>query len=495
MSGLTMVWRAEWMKFAAHPLQRRMAWLLLAVLLCSAVWSGLQARAVRGERERSMALVATEREKAYAASPLAVPNTPAQALKAAQTAFSLGKSELGLAWMKPSGALVLGVERLGAMGLVSRVTVESRHAEGHPPGPLTHPMLGEVGLVSFPSMVVLWLPLVLLVMTTASLQAEREEGTWRWVEAQGPRGGTAALLAFLGLRFAVGWGIAAATSTVAFLLDPAASATDWAAWLGHLAVYSACWFVIWGALCRVHLSAASAVLVGLGLWLAVSFVVPAALAWAARSLTPMPSRLVAIAELREVQQSTEAREKDLLADWYDRHPGLRPDPALAPAAPGWPVTFIPRYEAQEAELRPTMGRSDAVRIEQEQFIGRWAWLSPSLALVMAAERQAGVDAVSRERHAKDVDRFEDRWREFFGQRVMSYRGVVRADFADMPDFARDSPASVSADNGADVSLPLALLFATLAVCAMTACSAVLRGAGPGRVKRAVLSRSRLPEST
>lgn len=489
MNGMAMVWRAEWMKFAAHPLQRRMTWLLLAALLISAVWSGLQARAVRAGLERSIASLVSERARAQAAAPVAPPATPAQALKAAQAAFALGKGDLGLTWMTPPGALVLGAERLGSMGAVSRVTVESRHAQGRLLGALTNPLLGEAGLPSFPSMIVLWLPLVLIVMTAASLQGEREEGTWRLVEAQGAGGGASALLAFLGLRFAVGWAVAAATSTVAFVLDPGASAGDWAVWLGHLALYTACWLVLCGGLCLVRLSAASTVLVGLGLWLMLTFAVPAALGWAARSVAPMPSRLVAIAELRDVQQAAESREKALLAAWYARRPEARPDPSLAPAVPGWPVTFIPRYEAEEAALRPTMRRFDAVRVQQEQIMRRWAWLSPSLALVMAAERLAAVDALSRERHARHVDGFEDRWRDFFGQRVMGYRGVTRADFARMPAFERELASDVDAGHRREAEGPLALsllfllLFLLLFVSGLTAIPALIRSAVRARCRR------------
>ncbi|MBT0177956.1 hypothetical protein, partial [Listeria seeligeri] len=92
------------------------------------------------------------------------------------------------------------------------------------------------------------------------------------------------------------------------------------AWLLALAVFTAFWVLAGGALSLLPVSAGAALTGALGLWLALTFAVPAGLAWMAERVAPMPSRLSAIVELRAVQQDAEEREAELLKAWYADHP-------------------------------------------------------------------------------------------------------------------------------------------------------------------------------
>lgn len=83
------------------------------------------------------------------------------------------------------------------------------------------------------------------------------------------------------------------------------------AWIGALAVFTLVWVVLGGCLSWLPVSGASSMLAALGLWLTLTFAVPAALALAAERAAPMPSRLLSIVRIRAAQQESEAHEQDL----------------------------------------------------------------------------------------------------------------------------------------------------------------------------------------
>ena len=132
-------------------------------------------------------------------------------------------------------------------------------------------------------------------------------------------------------------------------------------------------------------------LVALGIWLALTFAVPAALVQMARDREPMPSRLAAVVAIRNAQQEGEDHEAEWALAWYAAHPEV---PAKLPAA--WPASFVPRVLMQDRELQPLAQDFRERRSAQAAIVGRWAWSSPGLALVLFGQRMAGTDAA---RHA------------------------------------------------------------------------------------------------
>jgi ABC-2 type transport system permease protein len=178
-------------------------------------------------------------------------------------------------------------------------------------------------------------------------------------------------------------------------------------------------------------SSGAAALGMLGAWLLATFVVPAALADIADSEAPMPSRLTAVAELRAAQQDAEVHMEEHLAAWYAAHPADRP---AGRSTHTWPVSFLPRYLAQDREIRPLMAAFDETRARRFVLLERWSWLSPGMALAMTADRLAGIDAPRYARHVKAVNSYEDAWRAYFVPRVMSYRGLTAEHYDKLPMF-------------------------------------------------------------
>lgn len=426
--------RGEWGRFCARPVSRHVVLALGLLLLFSAAWSGFAARTYRADVAAQAAQWAQARDTAAATLPARPASNRAEAVKAVSATHALGRGELPATRLPATGALVLGIQQYQVLPTAVRATVESRYTDGRVTGPLTNPLLAQTGLPGFPAIVVLLVPLAVLALTAGMVQEEREQGTWRLICAQSSAGPGTVFAAALVIRWAAVFGLAAAASICAFALDPAAAAAPLGLWLLGLAAFTAFWVLAGGLLSMLPVSAGAALTAGLGLWLALTFAVPAVLIWKAERAAPMPSRLAAIVEMRAVQQEAEEREGELLNAWYANHPDDRPAPGLAPARPTWPVTFMPRFEEQERRLRPLMHSFDQARADQAASVEGGAWLSPPLALVLLADRLAGVDAARYARYTDAVDRFEDRWRAFLTPRIMSYRGLAGSEMAQLPAF-------------------------------------------------------------
>ncbi|RZI56121.1 MAG: DUF3526 domain-containing protein [Rubrivivax sp.] len=435
-------WRAEGLR-----LRRQVqAWIalgaLLLALLTAAVSAGVDARdwrrAAAADDARRTAVIDAASAQFRAALP-----GPA----AAQATYQLGRGELGATRMPVGDGLGLGVDRLRVLPVQLKATLDSRHVDARPPGPLRNPLLVESGLPGVPAMVALLLPLVALALCAGLLQEEREQGRLGLLRVQARRGVPRVIVAALGWRFLALWMVAMLATLPALLLDPGASAAAGGHWALALAAFCGAWVLLGGSLSALPLSGPAAMLAALGLWLMLTFVVPAGLLWGAQRETPMPSRLAAIVQIRDAQQDSETHEDALARDWYARHPTV---PAQLPAV--WPASFVPRVLAQDRVLRPLMRGFDDARLKQARFVERWSWWSPGLALTLTGERLAGTDAASHVRYLREVDAFEDRWRDALVPHVMDRSGISAEGLAALPSF-RTPPRSSAGSTSPAASPP------------------------------------------
>jgi ABC-2 type transport system permease protein len=271
------------------------------------------------------------------------------------------------------------------------------------------------------------LPLAALLLTAGVWQQEREAGTWRWIRAQ-TKGSALALVARrLVLQFAALWSLAALSSAIAFVLDPAGDLQVCLSWLLAVGAFTAFWVVVGAVMSLPRMSSAGAIVAAFSVWLALTFGTASVLGWWSEREVIMPSRLTAIVTLRATQQAAEDGEAKLLAGWYETHPDDRPAQPVTPETFTWPVTFLPRHAVEAAAVRPVLEQLNAVRSQREFLVRRWAWISPALALMLYGDQLAGVDAMRLQQYGNSVDQYEDRWRSFFATRIMAYRGLTRAD--------------------------------------------------------------------
>ena len=426
--------RAEVLRFVRNRVNLYVLAAFGLLLILSAVWAGLAARDYRAQVHAQAQHWGQVTDAARDAAASAA-NAPPDGAKQTLAAFTLGRSDHAIARLPASGGLVLSVRQFERLSPELRVSVESRHADARKNDVLANPLLDGLGVPDFATVMALLLPLALIGLCYGLVQEDREQGIWRLVCTQcASLGGL--LGAALLIRAGAVFGVAALASALAFLIDPGADLASVATWIGCLLAYTLVWAAIAGMCALPAWSSGAAAIGMLGIWLAVSFVAPAALAWVADKNDPMPSRLDAIVAMRVAQQNAEVAMDDLVTAWYRDHPQDR-NPAYTSHT--WPVTFVPRFLAQDEVVRPLMRAFDDSRARQVETLERWSFLSPGLALVMGADRLAGIDAPRYLRYVDAVNQHEDAWRAFLVPRIMGYRGLSVDDMARLPRF---DPASI-----------------------------------------------------
>ncbi|KQM78939.1 DUF3526 domain-containing protein [Xylophilus sp. Leaf220] len=420
-------WRAEGSKFSRQPLAWGALAALWVVLLVTAVSAGLDARAWRSDAAQDAVQHAARLEKAVEQFRAGPPPGPARAV----ATYQLGRGELGSTRMPVDAGLALGIQRLAVLPVRLKASLDSRHVDARDPGPLRNPMLADAALPGLPAMVALLLPLVALVLCAGLVQEEREQGRLALLRLQSRHGVGPVLVAALGWRFIALWGVAVAATLPALALDPGATARVALQWSAALGIFCAFWVVVGGVVSCAPLSGAASMLAALGIWLVLTFAVPAALVQRAGDREPMPSRLAAVLAIRHAQQEGEDNETELARAWYAAHPEV---PAKLP--PAWPASFVPRVLAQDRELQPLAQDFQERRSAQAVFVGRWSWSSPGLALVLFGQRLAGTDAARHAHYLERVDAFEADWREFLVPRVMDLQGMGAGQVEALPRFGR-----------------------------------------------------------
>ena len=431
---MTLLLRMEGLRFVRNPIN---LWVIAAfalVLIMAAVEGGLSARAWREQAAQAEAQwhksLAAQQAKAAQAS-IGGLNAPDLSALAANNAIAPSVR------LTAQGGLALSVPQFDLLSPEIHIDAipRSRHTDGRNSDQIFNPLLREIGALGFSTLVALLLPLAVIGLGYGLVHEEREQGIWRLVCAQ-TRHAWAGVFAALGIRFGAVLLAALIPSLLALALDPGATLAAAAWWAATLAALTFVWVAIVGVFTLLPVSSGAGAVGMLGVWLALTFAVPAGLEWAANLEQPMPSRLATVIDLRKAMLQTEAQQSELLAAWYRNNPAHTP---AAPAAnPPWQQVRLPRYLAFDATARPMMATFDEVRASHFTFLERLAWLSPGLAAVLSADRLAGIDAPRYLGYIHAVNGFEDEWRAFFVPRIMSNQKLAASEYDTMPRFSRQA---------------------------------------------------------
>lgn len=413
MTGLL---QAEWLRFIRNPVNLWVIAAFFALLTASAVWSGLAAsefrtRALQPQHQSGSSQVRTEMHDA--------PGTG----KGGDTAKPADNTTVRLPAL---GGLALSVRQMDLLGSELRISTRSRYTDGRNSDQLFNPLLRELGLLDFASVLALLLPLTVIALTYGLVQEDRERGVWRLVCAQMPHP-SRLIFAALAVRLGMVLMPAAAASLLAFMLDSGSTLYAATHWLVFVSVFAGVWMTISGLFLLLPVSSGAAAVSLLGVWLVTTFAVPAGLSWAANGMQPMPSRLTAIVDIRRVQAQTSKQQAELLSAWYRAHPETAPV-----KEPSREVAGLPANLELDSKVRPLMYRFDEVRKAHFEFMERWSALSPGLAAVLTADRLAGIDAPRYAEYIHAVNQFEDRWRAFFVPGIMGRQGMPVADHEQLP---------------------------------------------------------------
>ncbi|QPK61867.1 DUF3526 domain-containing protein [Methylomonas sp. LL1] len=445
----------EWIRFSRNPLNIRIIGLFFLLMTISAVWSGLAAREFRAMAGAPATRQPTtnKAEMHDAAKP---PETADNA-----TAFSASFAAQPLR-LPALGGLALNVSRMDLLSTAIKISIRSRHTDGRAGDQLFNPLMHELGLLDFATVLALLTPLVIIALTYGLVQEDRESGVWRLVCTQTSRPWRLVHTA-LSLRYGLLLLIVIMTSLLAFALDPGSSASAIWQWLLIISLYNLVWFSIAGLFMLLPISSGAAAIAMLGTWLVITFAVPAGISWAADRTSHMPSRMSAIIDIRQFQEQTNQQREALLADWYQAHPEVKPAAPLKSLPRE--INGLPATLQLDSRVRPLMVQFDEARKKQFEFMERWSGLSPALGLILMADRLAGIDAPRYANFIQTVNQFEDQWRGYFVPLIMGNAPWSEEQQKSVPQFnfaASDNPSAclrLSMTQAAAAVILLALLFA------------------------------------
>jgi ABC-2 type transport system permease protein len=334
--------------------------------------------------------------------------------------------------------LALSVRQFDLLNPEIRILTRSRYNDGRNSDVLFNPLLRELGLPDFATVLVLLLPLTLIGLSYGLVQEDRERGSWRLVCAQMAKPWQL-VFAALAIRWLAVVLLASFACLLAFGLDSGSDVTSLLDWLAILTSFSLVWLALIALMILLPMSSAAAGLGMLAIWLITTFAVPAGLSWAANLQHPMPSRLTAIVAGRSIDAEVNQQRQTLLLDWYQQHPEIKmpTDWSNVPRQ----VMGLPANQIQDQKVRPLQRQFDAARQAQFEFMQRYSFLSPALNVVLSADQLAGIDAPRYAGFIDLVNQFEDQWRRYFVPHLMAGDQLSPADYQMMPSF---NPQSLTA---------------------------------------------------
>ncbi len=364
------------------------------------------------------------------------------------------------AWLPPADFASFAAGYLGALPQSHTITTWSRYArtDGYD---LRSPANHASGRFDVGFVCVLLLPLFAIALGYNVLSADRESGTLRLVSAQSvslPR-----LIAVrLGLRLALLMAPIAIVSAGLYLWTASEITVEgvskWLFLLGAVSCYVAFWLALCGVLNVSGRSSSFNAMTGVSLYLAFTILLPTAIQVAATKAFPPPARLSLIPTMRTITSEIESSEKSkaLVERYYRDHPEVVPA-ADSPNKMEPRTKLFPKALEFDRRLVPIIKEQEAASQAQSDFARRLSILSPSFALQLILEQWAGNDLERNRAFVRQVDAYEQAWREFFGPKIMGLSRLAPDDYQRLPTFQfREEPAS---SFWGHAFLPLGSLFA------------------------------------
>ncbi|MCA1323571.1 DUF3526 domain-containing protein [Herbaspirillum sp. alder98] len=340
--------------------------------------------------------------------------------------------------------LVLGSSRFDSLTSDTRVGIESRHVDGRRDGGLSNPYLASLGALDHGVLVAILLPLALFSLSFGLVNEEREQGIWRFVVSQVDNEWRILAAALL-IRILTLTAIEAIAAALALSIDTGGKLSVLTTWLPDVFGYALFWGAVAALLILLTRSSSATMVAMLGTWIIGIFIIPTMVGELAKAENPMPSRLATLVEMRAIQQDAEDHAEELLTQWYKEH--SLPEPATE-----WPVSTVPRYLSQDNQYRPLAYQFDIARTNQWNWMSKWYWLLPNIALLGRAESLAGISASDYQGYVSRVNQYEDAWRAMFVPKIMRFEALTRKEFLSLPSVTY-SPQSASDSSRARMTAP------------------------------------------
>ncbi|MEM1336496.1 MAG: DUF3526 domain-containing protein [Bacteroidota bacterium] len=299
---------------------------------------------------------------------------------------------------------------------------------------MTSPVQLLFGSFDLAFVIVFLLPLLIIAFSYNVLSSEKESGSLRLLAAQ-PIAIQNWVLQKLTLRFfwlAVLVIIALTLVFLALGINPFMQASIYFGVLGLVLAYMLFWFALaflvnlW-----VGSSAKNAVAL-LGLWVLFVLLVPSVLNQLGNTLYPMPSRTLMINEMRSMKAEVTKRQDEILDNYLRDHPEYALNDTTQQRG------FWHRYMASQKlikeELSPVVDRYEEQLQNQQDWIGRFKWISPAIIAQQSFNQIAGTSTQDYEGYRKQVVEFASTWREHFIPFLYNNTSFSQQDYPQIPEF-------------------------------------------------------------
>ncbi len=325
-------------------------------------------------------------------------------------------------------------------------------------GELGNPLRLAVGTFDLAFVLVFVVPIIVIALSYDVISREKELGVMALACAQGtsPQHYVARKLIARGLAIVVAIATAEllAFACLGWLSDWPAAITM-LAWVGLTLAYALFWFALAAVVNGWDRGSAANGVVLANAWLLFVVIIPSAVALAATSLFPAPSRVNLTTELREAAAEAEERGADAREAYFFDHPGLSGGDAEQEA-------YFRAVSTSEAEIEESIGpllEQFSIQADrQTALVNRLRFVSPAIAFNKALARLAGSDREYHDQFRNAAFEHHGRWRTFFVSALDEQRLLDDADWEHMPEFAWKPPTA--ADRAA-ATLPTFLVLALL----------------------------------
>lgn len=311
---------------------------------------------------------------------------------------------------------------------------------------MTSPVQLLFGSFDLAFVIIYLLPLLIIAFTYNVLSAERENGSLRLLASQ-PIRIQNWVFQKLGLRYFWLSILVISCLLVVFLILGINSFQEpftFLMLLGLILAYMLFWFAL-AFLVNLWVGSSSKNAVALlGLWVLIVLLLPSVLNQIGNVVYPMPSRNLMINEMRSMKAEVAKRQDEILDNFLREHPEYVINDTTQNRS------FYHRYMASQKlvreEMEPIINSYEEQLQKQQDWIGKFKWLSPAIMVQESLNRMAGTSTKDYEDFRKQVIAFASTWREHFMPFLYNNQQFSQEDYANLPAFNYEKETKL--DSGA-----------------------------------------------
>lgn len=318
---------------------------------------------------------------------------------------------------------------------------------------MTSPVQLLFGSFDLAFVIVYLLPLIIIAFSYNILSSERESGSLRVLASQ-VINIRVWVLQKLAMRFFWLSIMVIGTLILVFLISGIHLSELGSSFLTMLALilaYMLFWFSLaflinlWGG------SSSKNAVSLLALWVIFVLIAPSVLNRVGSTLYPMPPRSLLVNQVRSMQAEVTKKQDEILDNFLRDHPEYAINDSTQQR------DFYHNYVASQNilrdELATVVNKYERQLDEQQQWVEKFQWLSPTIIVQESLNKMAGTSTEDYKDYRKQVTEFSNSWRGYLTPFLFNNQDFTTKDYPDLPKF-KFRPLK----QGTWMQIPITLLF-------------------------------------